>query len=120
MTGRAGRTLRGNRRFFAGFLLVALLVAGVASYYASSHPDGLSFVARKAGFIDQEKKSAAAGGPFAGYSTKGIHDQRLSGGVAGVAGCLLVLGLGGGLFRVLRRSNGEVAELENAPDTAGL
>ena len=38
-----------NRRFFAGFLLVALLVAGVASYYASTHPDGLNSVAAKAG-----------------------------------------------------------------------
>ncbi len=49
--------LRSNRRFFAVFLLSALLIAGVASYYASSHPDGLNFVAEKTGFIDQEKQS---------------------------------------------------------------
>ena len=97
------RTRLGNRRFFAGFLLAALLIAGVASYYASSHPDGLNFVAEKTGFADHEKASPTAGGPFAGYSTKGVDDDRLSGGVAGVAGCLLVLGLGGGLFWVLRR-----------------
>ena len=30
-----------HKRFFAGFLLVALLLAGVVSFYASSHPDGL-------------------------------------------------------------------------------
>jgi len=94
---------RGNRRFFAGVLLVALLVAGVASYYASSHPDGLNVVAEKVGFSHQEKASPTADGPLAGYRTKGIHDTRLSGGVAGVAGCLLVLTVGGGLFRVLRR-----------------
>ena len=40
---------------------------------------------------------------MAGYSTKGVDDARLSGGVAGVVGCLLVLGIGGGLFWVLRR-----------------
>ena len=94
---------RSNRGFFAALLLAALLVAGFGSYYASSHPDGLNFVAQKTGFIDQEKKSAAAGGPFAGYATKGVDDQRLSGGIAGVAGCLLVLTIGGSLFWVLRR-----------------
>lgn len=98
---------RGNRRFFAAFLLVALLIAGVASYYASSHPDGLNFVAEKTGFIDTEKPSPTANGPFAGYSTKGIGNDRVSGGVAGVAGCLLVLGIGGVLFRVLRRRDPE-------------
>ena len=84
-------------------LLVAFLIAGVASFYASSHPDGLNFVAEKTGFIDQEKPSAAADGPFAGYSTKGVDNQRLSGGIAGVAGCLLVLGIAGGLTWALRR-----------------
>ena len=91
-----------SRRFFAVFLLVALLVAGVASYYASSHPDGLNFVAEKTGFIDREKPSVTSKGPLAGYSTKGVDDERLSGGIAGVAGCLLVLGIAGGLFWVVR------------------
>jgi hypothetical protein len=92
-----------SRKFFAGFLLVALLVAGVGSYYASSHPDGLNFVAQKSGFTDTEKASPTSDGPFAGYSTKGIHDDRLSGGVAGVAGCLLVLGIASGVFWLVRR-----------------
>ncbi len=89
--------------FLAAFLLVALLVAGVGSYYASSHPDGLNRVAQQAGFAGHEKRSAAADGPMAGYRTRGVEDDRLSGGIAGVAGALLVLALGGGLFRVLRR-----------------
>ena len=92
-----------RKAFFATFLLVALLIAGVGSFYASTHPDGLNFVAEKTGFIDQEKTSAASDGPFAGYSTKGIDDARLSGGVAGVVGCLLVLGMAGGLTWTLRR-----------------
>ena len=92
-----------TRRFLVVGLLAALLVAGIASYYASSHPDGLNAVAEKSGFIDHEKASATADGPFAGYETRGIADDRLSGGVAGVAGVLLVLVAGGGLFRLLRR-----------------
>lgn len=94
---------KGRRWFLAVFLLVALLVAGVASYYASSQPDGLNRVAQQAGFADHHKRSAADGGPMAGYRTRGVDNERLSGGIAGVTGALLVLGLGGGLFWVLRR-----------------
>ena len=92
-----------RKAFFATFLLVALLVAGVGSYYASTHPDGLNFVAEKTGFSDQEKSSGTSDGPLAGYRTTGIDDARLSGGVAGVVGCLLVLTLAGGLAWAVRR-----------------
>ena len=92
-----------TRRFFAVALVVSLLVAGVASYYASSHPDGLEHVAEQTGFIDSEKESATSDGLFAGYSTRGIDNERLSGGVAGVVGSLTTLLVGGGLFWVLRR-----------------
>lgn len=98
MRGRTGR-----RRFLAAFLLVALLVAGVGSYYASSHPDGLQRVAERAGFADRARKSPSAEGPLAGYRTRGVEDERLSRGVAGVGGALLVLGLGTGVFWALRR-----------------
>lgn len=90
------------RRWWAMGLLVALLVAGVASYYASSHPDGLEFVADQTGFLDSAEDSAAANGPLADYQTRGIDDARLSGGVAGVVGTLVVLAAGGGLFWMVR------------------
>ncbi len=93
----------GRRRFLAVFLLATLLVAGVASYYASSHPDGLEYVAGEIGFLDRGDDSATANSPLADYSTKGVENDRLSGGLAGVAGSLLVLVIAGGLFRVLRR-----------------
>jgi cobalt/nickel transport protein len=94
--------MKRNMRFFAVALLAALLIAGVGSYYASAHPDGLNYVAEQTGFIDQEKASATSDGPFAGYSTKGIDNDRLSGGVAGVVGSLTTLLIGGGLFWALR------------------
>lgn len=110
-----------TRRFLAVFLLAALLIAGVASYYASSHPDGLNSVAEKTGFSDQEKASPTSDGPFAGYSTKGIDNERLSGGVAGVAGCLLVLGIAGGLFWVLRRRETDSTDADQrASTTSGV
>lgn len=92
-----------TRRFFAVVLLAALLIAGGASYYASSHPDGLEHVAQQTGFEDTARDSPAARSPLADYSTKGVEDDRASGGVAGVAGALLVLVTAGGLFWVLRR-----------------
>ncbi|CAM3591012.1 PDGLE domain-containing protein [Nocardioides zeicaulis] len=92
-----------NRAFFVSFLLVSLLVAGVVSFYASSHPDGLNYVAEKTGFIDAEKPHASSDSPFAGYATKGVEDDRLSGGIAGVVGVLVMLALSTGLFWVLRR-----------------
>lgn len=104
-----------NRRFFAAFLIVSLVIAGVASYYASSHPDGLEFVAEKTGFLDSADDSPAADSPLADYSTTGVADPRLSGGVAGVLGCLLVLGLAGGTFWVVRR-RGERTDQDTAGD----
>jgi cobalt/nickel transport protein len=92
-----------TRTFLLTALLVVLLVAGVGSYYASAHPDGLQYVAQKTGFLDRAEGSPAADGPFAGYSTTGVGDARLGGGLAGVAGSLVVLALAFGLFRVLRR-----------------
>ena len=82
---------------------VALLLAGVVSFYASADPDGLNRVAEDKGFSRTESDHAAADGPLAGYATRGIDDGRLSGGVAGAVGTLLVLALAGGLTLVVRR-----------------
>lgn len=92
-----------TRTFFALGLLVTLLVAGVASYYASSHPDGLEYVAEKTGFIDSAEDSATADSPLADYSTKGVDNPRLSGGVAGVVGVAVVGLLASGVFYAVRR-----------------
>ena len=91
------------RTFLLTGLVVALLLAGVGSYYASGNADGLQRVAEQVGFVDRAEHSPAADGPFAGYATRGVDDQRLGGGLAGVAGSLLVLALAFGLFRVVRR-----------------
>ena len=99
-----------NRAFFLSFLLVSLVVAGVVSYYASAHPDGLNYVAEKTGFISAETAHHTSDSPFAGYSTKGVDNDRISGGLAGVVGVLLMLGLSTGLFWVLRRRDHEPSD----------
>lgn len=97
-----------TRRLLLAGLVVALVLAGVASFYASASPDGLNRVAGDLGFASAERASGAESGPLAGYEVAGVGDSRLSGGLAGVLGCLVVLGLSTLLFR-LRRSSEPVA-----------
>lgn len=102
-------------KFLAGFALVALIVAGVLSYFADPDPDGLdsatlsgcevvetaqgeeltgSCIAQRAGDHD------LADGPFADYAVGG--DDRFTG-VAGVLGVLATAVVAGGLFWLLRK-----------------
>jgi hypothetical protein len=99
-----------RRALWVTGLVVALLVAGVLSFYASSSPDGLEHVAEQTGFIDSAQEHDAADSPLADYQTRGVDDERLSGGLAGVVGALVVLGLAGGLFWVIRRRGAPDAE----------
>jgi cobalt/nickel transport protein len=99
-----------TRRFFAVALVVSLLVAGVASYYASSHPDGLEYVAEQTGFIDSAEDSATVDSPLADYQTSGVDDARISGGLAGVIGVVVMLLLSTGLFWLVRRRGTDDAD----------
>ncbi|WP_182908789.1 energy-coupling factor ABC transporter permease [Microbispora sp. H13382] len=93
----------GLRPVLVGGALVAVLLAGVFSFYASGDPDGLEKVAADKGLSAQEKPHAVENGPLADYAVKGVEDQRLSGGLAGVAGVALTVAAGGGVFYVIRR-----------------
>ena len=103
-----------TRRFFAVALVVSLLVAGVASYYASSHPDGLEYVAEQTGFIDSAEDSATSDSPLADYQTSGVDDARISGGLAGVIGVVVMLVLSTGLFWLVRRRGADDADTDDA------
>lgn len=92
-----------TRELAVALLLVTLTLAGVVSYYASSAPDGLSRVADDTGFASTGNESAATASPLAGYETAGVEDQRVSGGLAGVVGVLVVLGAASGVTHAVRR-----------------
>lgn len=92
-----------TRAVAVGIFVVALILAGIVSFYAASTPDGLTKVSEDEGFADTEEEHGTADGPFAGYGSSFIDDERLSGGVAGVVGVVVVLLAGTGLTLVLRR-----------------
>jgi hypothetical protein len=83
-------------------LLVALLVAGVLSGFASSSPDGLERVSIDRGFDQAAADSAVAGSPLADYTVDGVDNGRLSTGLAGIIGVALTLAVSAGLFYGLR------------------
>ena len=93
------RTLSTRTLVLTG-LVVALLVAGVASYYASGSLDGLNRVAGDLGFASAEQASGVSNGPLAGYEVAGVDHARWSGGLAGVLGC-------SSLFYLLRQRSPE-------------
>ena len=85
---------------------ISLLLAGIVSNYESSSPDGLEKVAGDIGFLDTAKKHTNADKLLADYGVKGIENDRLSTGAAGVIGVIATAGISTGLFLVLRRKNG--------------
>jgi cobalt/nickel transport protein len=104
-----------NRIFLLTGLLVALLLAGVVSSLASSAPDGLDAAARKGCTFDardnitggdclakREAGNQTADSPLADYGIRGL-DGPLSTGLAGAVGVLVTLGVGYGVFRLVRR-----------------
>jgi cobalt/nickel transport protein len=90
------------RTFWFVGLFLALLIAGVGSWYASSAPDGLEWSAEQSGFLETAQHSPTADSPLADYAVNG-EEGRLSGGVAGVLGVVVTLAVAGGLTLVVRR-----------------
>jgi cobalt/nickel transport protein len=102
--------------FLAGGLLVAILLAGVVSTVASSSPDGLDHTALKGCTVNaggeitggtcmarQEQEHQTAGSPLAGYGIRGLGNDRLSTGLAGVLGVGVTFAISGGVFWLVRR-----------------
>jgi cobalt/nickel transport protein len=92
-----------NRKFIVMGVLVSALLAGGASFYASSNPDGLEKVAEDIGFINTAKDNANSDTTLADYGVKGIENERLSVGVSGLIGVVATGAISGGLFLLLRR-----------------
>lgn len=92
--------------FIAGGLIVALALAFFVSPSASGEPDGLNKVAIDKGFADTENDHALDDAPTAGYEVRGVDDDRLSTGVAGVVGVTITFAVAGGVLLLVRRTRG--------------
>ena len=98
--------MKKDKKFLIVGFALALFLAGFASYYASSSPDGLEKVAEDIGFSETAKENTNAETALADYGVKGVDNERLSTGAAGVIGVLATAGISTGLFLVLRRRSG--------------
>ena len=87
----------------AGSSLVALLLAGVVSFYASGHPDGLEYVAEKTGFLDTADDHADRRRPVRRLRHQGRRRRPAGRGRRRRRRRLLVLVLAGGLGYAVRR-----------------
>ncbi|MGI5525792.1 PDGLE domain-containing protein [Micromonospora sp. CA-259024] len=123
--------------FLAGGLLVALLLAGVVSNYASSHPDGLDSSLLKGCTVDadhaitggscpaqQAQDHELADSPLADYGVRGVRNSFISTGLSGVLGVLVTFAIGAGGFWLLRRrsttpTDGDVPTDGDATTPAG-
>lgn len=81
-------------------LTLALVLAVLAAWFASSRPDGLERVAADLGFLGQGREGAAV---LAGYAVPGVGDPRVAFALAGLIGVLLVGGVFWGLAYLLKR-----------------
>ena len=79
---------KANKKFYLISLLVSIGLAGIASYYASSSPDGLEKVAGDIGFIETAKDHTLDNSALADYGVAGIENERLSVGIAGILGVI--------------------------------
>lgn len=101
--------------FVVGGLIVALGLAFFVSPYASGSPDGLNKVAIDKGISESEREHALADSPLAGYAVRGVENDKLSTGLAGVIGVAMTFGVGMICFGALRVYRGR----RSGPQTAG-
>ena len=117
-----------TRWFLVAGFVVALLLAGVVSGFASTVPDGLTAVGSQG--CDYRDGRAVAGDCVArhaersdtglgGYGIPGIDNPYLSKGLAGVLGVLVVAAIGAGLFWLTHRRSAAVPTDAGAPRRPG-
>lgn len=108
-------------KFWAGFLVITLLIAGGVSYLASSSPDGLdSATLQGCEVVDNNGTEELTGSCIAQHatdhhmSTSPLADYSIlggenTGGIAGIIGVVVVLAAAGALFWGIARSRSKTS-----------
>jgi cobalt/nickel transport system permease protein len=94
----------GSKGIIIGGSLLALVLA-VLSPLASSHPDGLEWVAEQHGFIEAAR--AAFYNLVPDYVMPGIHNPTLATIAAGILGAVIVFGVAFGIARAEKQSTAQ-------------
>lgn len=94
----------GNKGIFIGGILIALVLA-ILSPLASSHPDGLEWVAEQRGFLDVARD--ALYNIIPDYTMPGISNPALATIAAGILGVIIVFGVAYGIARAEKRGKAQ-------------
>jgi ABC-type Fe3+ transport system permease subunit len=101
---------RRSRIFYGIAFLVVIVFAVGVSQFASDNPDGLEYVAEQQGFGDTAEDHTLGGAPLADYGENLTDNATLNTAIAGLAGIVVTLAVGYGVFWLARR---------RSPDHAG-
>jgi len=93
---------RRNTALFVGALALVLVTAVGLSQFASDQPDGLEYVADQEGFAESADEHVLAEAPLADYGGNLDGTESTNVAVAGLIGVLVTLGLGFGVFWLVR------------------
>jgi cobalt/nickel transport protein len=109
-------TVTGNKRKWIVMAIITLVVAGIISYFSSSHPDGLQRVAEDHGFMDKAKKPTWTAW-ISGYELPGIGIPIVKVGLAGIIGATLLFFVLYGLTakQTRRKEEDHVGENDHHP-----
>jgi cobalt/nickel transport protein len=89
-----------NRNFLIGGLAIALFIAILAPFLASSNPDGLDSTVES---LEVPESEAAFQSPLPDYAIPGMEDNPLGGVGSLVLGTILVLVVALGLAKLLSK-----------------
>jgi cobalt/nickel transport protein len=95
-----------QKYFILWGIFLALAVAVFLSPWASTLPDGLERVAETLGFVKKAEQPGVTlwqKAPLPDYRIPGIENESWARGLSGLLGTLVIVGLGWGLARLLKR-----------------
>jgi hypothetical protein len=84
-------------------ILLSILIAVLAAFFASAHPDGLEKVAETLGFIEQGAERTSW---MTDYTVPFISAEGISTAAAGVIGILITLGLFAAIPLIFKKRTG--------------
>lgn len=90
-------------------LLFSLVLGIFISPFASSHPDGLEWVAEEKGFLESAENTEPTwnSSPIPDYAVPGIENEGIATASAGLIGTLLLFGSGWGFAKLVSGGKSE-------------